>query len=176
MSGPMAMRNVVADWTADEKSRGETVDRVHPARYSGDSKPMRIIDELHIRVADMIQAAEDEAKILGVVKERVHAQDLASALVENVRQEADQRRPIPQVRQRLAGQLDTTLYHRAQRQALGGLLWAAFGTAVTVATYTAAEPGGIYVIMWGAVVFGVLDLFKGLIGMVSYGANGEYRE
>ncbi len=61
--------------------------------------------------------------------------------------------------------------HRSQlanqyaRHMIFGLLWAVGGTVITVATYSAASNGGgRYVIAWGAIVFGIIDFFRGLIG------------
>jgi hypothetical protein len=44
-----------------------------------------------------------------------------------------------------------------------GALWCIGGIVITVATYDAASPGGRYVIAWGAIVFGAIQFFRGLI-------------
>ena len=44
-----------------------------------------------------------------------------------------------------------------------GSLWAIGGTAVTVATYSAASGGGRYVVAWGAIVFGAVEAISGLV-------------
>jgi hypothetical protein len=41
------------------------------------------------------------------------------------------------------------------------------GTVVTIATYSAAASsptGGRYIVAWGAIVFGIIDFFRGLFG------------
>lgn len=50
---------------------------------------------------------------------------------------------------------------------VSGLLWAIGGTIVTVATYEAASEGGTYFIAWGAIVFGIIDFFRGLFGWMT---------
>jgi hypothetical protein len=48
---------------------------------------------------------------------------------------------------------------------MGGVI-CAIGVVVTVVTYTAAENGGgTYVVAWGAIVFGAIRFFRGLIQM-----------
>lgn len=45
---------------------------------------------------------------------------------------------------------------------LYGALWCIGGLSFTIWTYTSAQPGGRYVLAWGAVVFGAIQFFKGL--------------
>jgi hypothetical protein len=49
---------------------------------------------------------------------------------------------------------------------IGGVV-CAIGTVITIASYTAAEEGGggHYVIAWGAIIFGAIRFFRGLIQM-----------
>ena len=37
------------------------------------------------------------------------------------------------------------------------------GIAITVGTYTAAEGGGSYMVAWGAIIFGAVQFFRGLM-------------
>ena len=48
------------------------------------------------------------------------------------------------------------------RNALFGALWCVGGTVVTVATYEAARGGGTYFVAWGAIVFGAIQMLRGL--------------
>ena len=45
---------------------------------------------------------------------------------------------------------------------LYGALWCIGGLLVTFLTYSAASDGGTYVVAWGAVIFGVIQFFKGM--------------
>ena len=44
-----------------------------------------------------------------------------------------------------------------------GALWCIGGIVVTVVTYRAASSGGTYVVAWGAIVFGAIQFFRGLV-------------
>ena len=55
-----------------------------------------------------------------------------------------------------------------KRHMLYGLLWVVGGTIVTVATMSAASEGGYYFVFWGAILWGVIDFFRGLIGWSKY--------
>jgi len=48
------------------------------------------------------------------------------------------------------------------RNALIGGLFCVGGTVVTVVTYEAARGGGTYVVAWGAIVFGAIQMLRGL--------------
>ena len=50
-----------------------------------------------------------------------------------------------------------------KKNMLYGALWCIGGIVVTAATYDAAEPGGAYVVAWGAIVFGAIQFFRGLM-------------
>lgn len=43
-----------------------------------------------------------------------------------------------------------------------GLLWLAGGSAVTFITYASASPGGVYVVAWGAMLYGAVKLLGSL--------------
>jgi hypothetical protein len=50
-----------------------------------------------------------------------------------------------------------------RKRILIGFLWAAGGGAVTAFTYLSSTNGGTYVVAWGAMIFGVYDMIRGLI-------------
>jgi hypothetical protein len=51
----------------------------------------------------------------------------------------------------------------AHRTLVRGVLFLAIGLVVTVATYShAATDGGIYVVAWGPVIFGLIQIVRGL--------------
>lgn len=51
------------------------------------------------------------------------------------------------------------------RMARGGIIFL-IGAAVTLATYSAAQGGGTYVVAWGAILFGGFDFLAGLMGVM----------
>jgi hypothetical protein len=65
-----------------------------------------------------------------------------------------------------ASQPDSTEAYRAaaDRNMLVGGLWCVGGIVVTWVTYSAASSGGgSYVVAWGAIIFGALRFFRGLL-------------
>ena len=90
--------------------------------------------------------------------------DAAAQFVDDIEQElkerAEEYKRTPEGRQAMASQY--------KRHMLYGILWAAGGMAVTIATYEAASEGGFYFIAWGAVIFGIIDFFRGLFGWLKY--------
>ncbi|HUA62091.1 MAG TPA: hypothetical protein VML19_25260 [Verrucomicrobiae bacterium] len=56
----------------------------------------------------------------------------------------------------------------ALKNLTAGALWCVGGLIVTIATYAAAsDGGGTYFIMWGPVIFGAIQFFKGLGQLMS---------
>jgi hypothetical protein len=56
-----------------------------------------------------------------------------------------------------------------ERHMVCGILWAVGGTIATVEGYrfAASSPGGgKYIVFWGAIVFGAVDFFRGLFGVI----------
>ena len=52
----------------------------------------------------------------------------------------------------------------ARKRIITGTLWLLGGLLVTGVTYSAAKSGGTYVLAWGAIAFGAVQLFQGLLG------------
>ncbi len=50
-----------------------------------------------------------------------------------------------------------------KKDMLYGALWCIGGIIVTAMTYSAAAPGGTYVVAWGAILFGAIQFFRGLL-------------
>jgi len=51
----------------------------------------------------------------------------------------------------------------ANRSILVGLAWLVLGIVVTVATYSSAsQQGGTYLVAWGPVVYGLIQIVRGL--------------
>ena len=86
--------------------------------------------------------------------------DAATELVNNIAVEVSNYQNSPQARRKLANQY--------ARHMIYGILWAGGGTAVTVMTYSAASGGGTYVVAWGAIIYGIIDFFRGLFGWMKY--------
>ncbi|MDL5158901.1 hypothetical protein [Actinomycetospora termitidis] len=50
----------------------------------------------------------------------------------------------------------------ARRRLVVGAIWLILGVLVTVITYANAAGGGIYVVAWGPMIFGVFRIVQGL--------------
>lgn len=55
----------------------------------------------------------------------------------------------------------------AGRNIVVGGLWCVGGIVVTALTYSASSGGGRYVVAWGAILFGGIQLIRGLIQLGS---------
>ncbi|ADB18859.1 hypothetical protein Psta_4211 [Pirellula staleyi DSM 6068] len=53
------------------------------------------------------------------------------------------------------------------RDAIWGAVWCFGGLAVTAFSYMAAQGGGRYVLAWGAVIFGGIQMMRGLYNVVT---------
>ena len=52
---------------------------------------------------------------------------------------------------------------QANKDILRGALWCGGGLIVTMVTYSMASGGGSYVVAWGAIIFGAIQLIRGLV-------------
>ena len=52
---------------------------------------------------------------------------------------------------------------RANKDMLYGALWCVGGIVVTFISYSSASGGGSYVITWGAILFGGIQFFRGVV-------------
>jgi hypothetical protein len=55
-----------------------------------------------------------------------------------------------------------TTRKRARRHLIWGGLWCLGGLAVTLLTYLTAAPGGTFVVAYGAIIYGLVRLVRGL--------------
>ena len=63
----------------------------------------------------------------------------------------------------LDNQITKAKKERAKKDMLYGALWCVGGTVVTFISYSSASGGGSYVITWGAILFGGIQFFRGLV-------------
>jgi tetratricopeptide (TPR) repeat protein len=97
--------------------------------------------------------------------ERGWTEEMAAQFVGNTEQELKKRlkeyKRTPEGRQAMARQY--------KRHMLNGILSVAGGIAVTIVTYIVAVLGaGFYIVALGAVIFGIISFFRGLIGWLKY--------
>jgi len=128
------------------------------------SEEQNTVDQLAQYVAQNLAEGKDKG---GITKELVKlgwVKETAAQFVDNIEEElkirAEEYKRTPEGRQVMAAQY--------KRHMLYGILWAAGGTAVTIATYEAASEGGWFIVAWGAIIFGIIDFFRGLFGWLKY--------
>ncbi len=63
-----------------------------------------------------------------------------------------------------AQQIMDAVTRKYKHRMLYGVVLAVGGTVVTIASYSAAGATGVYVVAWGAIAFGAISFFRGLIG------------
>ncbi len=58
--------------------------------------------------------------------------------------------------------VEETVERRSRMDVVTGAFCVLVGLAVTAATYRMALPGGVYMVAWGPMVFGIMRLVRGL--------------
>jgi len=95
---------------------------------------------------DVLRQGMPRAAVEEVLRTQGFDAAAASAIVEQANRTKDERR--------VAG----------RKHMIMGAVVCAIGITVTVASYSSAEEGGgSYVVAWGAIVFGAIQFFRGLI-------------
>jgi len=122
------------------------------------------LEQLSEYVAYSLANGKDEQWVVKeLVKQGWHKEEavqFVGSVGQQLKDYAEEYKRTPEGRQAMASQY--------QRRMLYGILWAAGGTAVTIATYEAASEGGFFIVAWGAIIFGIIDFFRGLFGWLQY--------
>ena len=109
-------------------------------------------------VKDLMKQGWPEESAINLVRESKRA---IKQYEESIEQSIEQYKESPEGRR--------VTVSKYKRHMLFGLLWAAGGTAVTVGSAISAESGGgVYIIAWGAILFGIINFFVGLFGWLKY--------
>ncbi len=113
--------------------------------------------EMVAGVIKELSAGKQPARIIKEMEKQGWTKDMAAALVAQAQQTIKTYQESPEGRKVMAA--------RYKRTMLAGVLWAVGGIVVTAVTYDmASRGGGTYVVAWGAVIFGIYDFVRGLIG------------
>ena len=123
----------------------------------------KVIDELSEAIASELVEGKSKRAIVEELMEHGWPDNSANQFVNNIEQTIVVFKNSPEGRQ---------LADAYARHMIYGILWIVGGTIVTVATYQAAfaSGGGTYIMAWGAILFGVIDFFRGLFGWLKYSA------
>jgi hypothetical protein len=80
---------------------------------------------------------------------------------------------------RLAAEYETSpegreeLRKKASNRILYGFLWLLGGIIATSVSYESASGGGTYSVFYGAIIWGVIDMIRGIIGVSQYSGQGD---
>lgn len=75
---------------------------------------------------------------------------------------------VAAVYRQLDKEANSAISDEYKKRIVSGLLWMIGGGAVSLITYLAASGGGTYLIFWGAVVWGGIDLLRGIAGWLEH--------
>ncbi len=127
-------------------------------------KDRKAIEQLSESVAYSLAQGKDKGGIAKELARQGWPKEEAARFVDNIEQGlkeyAEEYKNTPEGRLAMASQY--------KRHMLYGILWAVGGTAVTLATYKAASEGGFFIVTFGAIIFGIIDFFRGLFGWLKY--------
>lgn len=134
--------------------------------YAEPETPLRenTTEQLAQYVANSLTEGKGKGGITKTLVKQGWSKETAAQFVDDIEQEVNRRaeeyRSTPEGRQTMARQY--------KRHMLYGILWAGGGVAVTIATYEAASEGGWFIVASGAIIFGIIDFFRGLFGWLKY--------
>jgi len=117
-------------------------------------------DDLVEGIAELIGDGQDEEKIVSEFAEQGVPERKVRDLFVEVTKLATQYEKSPEGRKELAA--------KASRQILYGFLWAAGGGIATYIGYNSAGMGDTYLVFYGAIGWGVIDMFRGIAGWLKY--------
>jgi len=125
-----------------------------------------------LKVSTIVKEPIDEEKVVKFLKEGKSRTEIVAELIKQnwTRKKANQfvsnidntlKRQSPEYRKSVAKRYRTNM--------IVALIIGAVGTIVTIASYNMAlTSGGRYLICWGAIFFGIIYFFVGLIGWLRY--------
>jgi hypothetical protein len=130
------------------------------ATSGSSAREEKAIESLSKAVAKELAEGKNKGKIVRSLEKQGWPRESAVQLVGNVERAAEEYKRSPEGRRAMA--------EKYKRHMLYGILWAVGGIIVTAITYNTASPGGTYIIAWGAILFGIVDFLRGLIGWLKY--------
>lgn len=105
-----------------------------------------IVQAVYALAAEQMKNGASSQQIQSMLVEKGIDQESAATVVSN-----------------LARMRSEAIREASKKNMLYGALWCIGGIVVTAATYSAASGGGKYVVAWGAILFGAIQFFRGLI-------------
>jgi hypothetical protein len=132
------------------------------------ARQKRELQETSQAVALKLARGVSKEKIVAKLMKQGWLRDKAMAFVNDTEQRINEILGSPEKRREQAQEYG--------QQVLHGFLWMAGGVMVSVVTYAMASSspsGGVYVVAWGAILFGLIKAIRGLVGGMKYGGNAN---
>ena len=118
------------------------------------------LEKLSEAVATELAGGKSQEQITKDLVKQGWPEESAMNFVQNISVALEQYKESPEGKHILAS--------KYKRHMIYGLLWTIGGTAITIATFSAASGGGFYIVAWGAIIWGIIDFFRGLFGWLKY--------
>lgn len=116
------------------------------------AQQQQAVDALYMYAAQQMQSGVSARRLEDDLKQRGLPQDVASAVVRNLKNAR------------------TSALREAGVRDLGiGFLLMVVGCGITYATFSAAEGGGTYVVLWGLIFIGAAQVLRGLVRLMGFG-------
>jgi len=105
-----------------------------------------VVQEIYALAAEQMRSGASGPEIQSMLVEKGLNQEAAATVIEN-----------------LTSMRSEAVRSAGRKNMLYGALWCIGGIVITAVTYTSARPGGTYLVTWGAIVFGAIQFFRGLM-------------
>jgi hypothetical protein len=121
----------------------------------------KAVNDIFRVVSNQLAAGKSKASIVKKMVKQQIPEEVAAGIVDQVQRAISEYETSPEGRRAYA--------KMHARHMVYGALWVVGGTAVTLITYGAASSGGgTYIVAWGAILYGLFDFIRGLIGWNKY--------
>jgi hypothetical protein len=118
----------------------------HDLLQTEQAEQQQAVEQLFQIAAQQMQAGKSDAQIQAYLQENGATKEAAETVVSELRPEYQK-----------------AYQEAARKDMLHGGLWLGGGLLVTGVTYSMASEGGSYFMTWGAIIFGGIQFFKGLV-------------
>ena len=120
----------------------------------------KIIEQVVTYIAKELSEGKKKDKIVKELVKQGWPVETAWNLMAQTEKLIEDYRNSPEGRQIMA--------NSAKRHMIYGILWCTGGSVITYLTYSAASEGGVYFVFWGAILWGIIDFFRGLLNWYKY--------
>jgi len=120
----------------------------------------QILEQVTIYIAKELSEGKKNDDIVKELVKQGWPKETASNFVAETKSAIDDYKHTPEGR--------IIMLSAAKRHMLYGLMWCGGGSLITYLTYSAASEGGLFLVFWGAILWGIIDFFRGLLNWYKY--------